>query len=140
MSVRNYRDLEVWQRAMELVAGVYEITASFPRNERYGLTSQLQRASVSVPSNIAEGHARDSTRDYLRFVSIALGSLAELETQLLLAERLGLASRSAVREPLALSERISMMLRKLQISLRSRVPNSSRTPNPEPRPPIQEPN
>ncbi|HET7587408.1 MAG TPA: four helix bundle protein [Gammaproteobacteria bacterium] len=136
MSIRNYRDLEAWQRAMALVRGVYKLTASFPVNERYGLTSQLQRAAVSVPSNIAEGHARDSTRDYLRFVSIALGSLAEVETQLLLAEQLALAERAATTDLLTLSERISMMLRKLQVSLRERLPISSRTPNPESRIPI----
>ncbi|HET7570808.1 MAG TPA: four helix bundle protein [Gammaproteobacteria bacterium] len=137
MSVRNYRDLEVWVRAMELVKGIYALTSRFPANERYGLTSQIQRAAVSVPSNIAEGHARDSTRDYLRFISIALGSMAEVETQLLLSRDLNLAGETAVHDLLALSERISMMLRKLQISLRERLPLSSRIPNPESRTPIQ---
>ena len=88
MQIKSFRDLRVWQAAMELVESVYALTARFPRHELYGLTSQIQRAAVSVPSNIAEGHARESTKEYLQHLSIAQASLAELETQLEIARRL----------------------------------------------------
>jgi len=87
--VNNYRDLKVWQMAMKLTEDIYRTTESFPSRETYALANQLQRAAVSILSNIAEGHARSSTKDYLRFVSISQGSLAEAETQLELAHRLG---------------------------------------------------
>ena len=89
VAVLNYRDLEVWRNSRKLVKDVYELTERFPQKEIYSLTSQLRRAAVSIPSNIAEGHSRSSTKDYIQFVSIAIGSLAELDTQLLLAEDLG---------------------------------------------------
>lgn len=88
MAVASFRDLRVWQVGMELVQGVYEATAAFPHHELYGLTNQIRRAAVSIPSNIAEGHTRESTREYLQHVSVAQGSLAELQTQLEIATRL----------------------------------------------------
>ncbi|MCU0240364.1 MAG: four helix bundle protein [Pyrinomonadaceae bacterium] len=88
MAVQHYRQLIVWQKAMELVKLVYELTAKFPKEELYGLTGQMRRASVAIPSNIAEGQRRNSTKDFLRFLSIANGSLAELETQTLVSEML----------------------------------------------------
>ena len=84
----SYRDLRVWQRAMELVFGVYDVTRSFPKDELYGLVSQMRRAAVSVPSNIAEGKGRLTDRDRAHFYSQARGSLLELETQILIAQRL----------------------------------------------------
>jgi len=87
--IRKHESLEVWQEAMELVTMVYQVTKSLPTTEQFALTSQLKRASVSIPSNIAEGAARDSQKEFLRFLSIARGSLAELETQLQIAQRLG---------------------------------------------------
>lgn len=86
--IRRYQDLEVWQRAMQLVVTIYKETDNFPKAEVYGLTNQIRRAAVSIPSNIAEGHGR-SNRDFGRFLAIARGSLAELETQLELARRIG---------------------------------------------------
>jgi four helix bundle protein len=86
---RQHEKLIVWQEAMALVTLVYQFTASLPTSEKYGLISQMQRASVSIPSNIAEGAARDSTKDYIRFLVIARGSLVELETQLKIVESLG---------------------------------------------------
>jgi four helix bundle protein len=77
----NHKDLDVWKKGMELVEMVYTITTNFPDSERYGLTAQMRRAAVSIPSNIAEGAARKSNKEFLQFISIALGSLAELETQ-----------------------------------------------------------
>jgi four helix bundle protein len=88
MSIHDYRDLIVWQKAIDLVEDVYQVTARFPREELYGLTIQLRRAAVSIPSNVAEGHGRASTRDFLHFLSISHGSLKEVETQIIVAERL----------------------------------------------------
>jgi four helix bundle protein len=88
MVVHDYRDLVVWQKAIDLVEAIYLATARFPREELYGLTIQIRRAAVSVASNIAEGHGRSSTRDFLHFLSIAHGSLKEIETQIIIAERL----------------------------------------------------
>jgi four helix bundle protein len=87
--IGHFRDLHVWQRGMDVVEAVYRASARFPKAEVFGLASQVRRAAVSVPSNIAEGHARASTREYLHHVSIAQASLAEVETQLEIASRLG---------------------------------------------------
>jgi four helix bundle protein len=86
--VRSFRDLEVWRLGLDLVQSVYQCTATFPKSETFGLAAQMRGAAVSVPSNIAEGQARNSTKQFLQFLSFALGSLAELETQLELASRL----------------------------------------------------
>lgn len=89
MPIRNYQELIAWQRAMDLVESVYRTSSTFPKEEVYGLTSQVRRASISVPSNIAEGQGRSTTRDFLHFLCVAQGSLKELETQILIAQRLG---------------------------------------------------
>jgi len=86
--VKTHKDLQVWQKAMDLVVEVYETTKKFPANEIYGLTNQIRRSVVSIPSNIAEGAARQTEKEFLQFLYIAYGSLAELETQLILATRL----------------------------------------------------
>jgi four helix bundle protein len=88
----SYRDLLVWQKGIALVVEIYQLTRAFPADERFGLTAQMRRAAVSVPSNIAEGHARRTTGECIQFISIAEGSLAELDTQLVIAIRLGDAS------------------------------------------------
>lgn len=88
--VRDYTDLRVWHLGIDLSVEIYRVTAAFPMDERFGLVSQLRRASVSVPSTIAEGNARNTTADYLRFLRISRGSLAEIKTQLVIATRLGL--------------------------------------------------
>lgn len=88
MAAKNFKDLIAWQKAMDLVETVYRLTSQFPADERFGLTSQLRRAVVSIPSNIAEGQGRNSPGDFGRFLSIAYGSLREVETQLLIAVRL----------------------------------------------------
>jgi four helix bundle protein len=92
MQIKSFRDLRVWQAGIDLVRNVYELTSKFPRCEVYGLASQMQRAAVSIPSNIAEGHARESTKEYLQHLSIAQASLAELETQLEIAKQLNYIS------------------------------------------------
>lgn len=90
--MQSYKDLNVWQRAVSFSVAIYRETALFPKSEIYGLTNQLRRASVSIPSNIAEGHAR-SRKDYGRFLTIALGLLAEVETQLEIARRINYLSQ-----------------------------------------------
>ena len=89
MKIRSYKDLSVWQKSMDLVEECYRLTDGFPRNEEFGLKSQIRRAPVSIPSNIAEGSVRHSSNEYCRYLAIALGSVAELETQIELGRRLG---------------------------------------------------
>ena len=96
MGVRNYTELETWQRAMDLVEGVYRATANDPKAELYGLTSQTRRSAVSIPSNVEEGQGRGGTRDFVRFLVVARGSLCELETQLRLGVRLHYADASTI--------------------------------------------
>ena len=88
MAIHSFRDLRVWQAGMELVQRIYQVTQAMPPSEIYGLTNQMRRAAVSIPSNIAEGHTREHTKEYLHHLSIAQASLAELQTQLEIAERL----------------------------------------------------
>ena len=133
MSATHFRELEVWRLAMQLAKDVYELTATFPREERYGLASQLQRAAVSIPSNLAEGNARQSLRDYARFVSIACGSAAELQTQLQLAADLALADPGKVAAILDTSESVSRMLYRLHQALAAKLEPRSPVPGPRSR-------
>jgi len=113
-----FRELIVWQKAIVLCKTVYQTTARMPADERFGLTNQMRRAAVSVPSNIAEGNARLSTREYIQFLSIARGSLAELETQLILATEMQMiASSDAALEQLC---EVRRMLQALMKSLAQR--------------------
>lgn len=132
-NVTHFRELEVWRLAMSLAKSVYQLTRAFPASERYGLASQLQRAAVSIPSNIAEGNGRPATKDYARFVGMASGSTAELQTQLILARDLELARREDIGEALNLSERVGRMLFRLRESLSLRTQNRSPVPGPESR-------
>ena len=91
--LKNYKELKVWQKSYELCLEIYRITAKFPREERYGLTSQIRRSVVSIPSNIAEGYGRKTTMDYIRMLYISYGSVCELETQILLAGDLDLIEK-----------------------------------------------
>lgn len=88
MYLKSYKELIVWQKAIELVKEVYKLTSEFPRNEVYGLSSQMQRAAISIPSNIAEGYSRKNPKEYIQFLHIGYGSSAELETQLIIAREL----------------------------------------------------
>ncbi|MCD6704891.1 MAG: four helix bundle protein [Thiobacillus sp.] len=119
--MNNYRDLKVWQMAMELTENIYRTTESFPSREIYALANQLQRAAVSIPSNIAEGHARNSTKDYLRFLSISQGSLAEAETQLELAHRLGYIPQAVLLCLLEQTNEIGRMLHGLRSALTAKL-------------------
>src|SRR5262245_23468434 len=105
MGIQSFRDLEAWNLAMTFAVDIYDISSRFPRDERYGLTSQLRRAAVSVPSNIAEGHQL-GTKSYRRSVRISLGSLAEVETQLELGKRLGFMTDDAVTPVLAAAAKL----------------------------------
>jgi four helix bundle protein len=120
MNVSSYRDLIVWQEGIQLAKSVYRVTEGFPKHEIYGLVSQIRRCCVSVPSNIAEGHARASTAEYLRFISIAMGSLAELETQLILAGELGYLQDVNVSAILEQADILGKRLRSLSHSLKNK--------------------
>jgi four helix bundle protein len=108
---QDYRDLIVWQKAMELTVCIYSLTQSFPKQEIYGLTSQMRRAAVSVASNIAEGRGRLNPTEFRQFLGIAQGSTYELQTQLVVATSLGLASSEALQEAASLSNEVSKMIR-----------------------------
>lgn len=108
--VKNYQDLIVWRKAMDVVVDVYRLTKKFPKQELYGLTNQLRRAAVSIPSNIAEGHTRNSRAEYLNFLSIAQGSRAEVETQLLLSVRLGYLTSEETLPILSLLNEINRII------------------------------
>ncbi|WP_058995879.1 four helix bundle protein [Leptolyngbya sp. NIES-2104] len=118
--IKGYRDLMVWQRAMDLVVRSYEVTKGLPKSEQYGLISQIQRAAVSIPANIAEGKGRRHLGDYLRHLSIARGSLMELETHVLIAERLSYVTPQQADAVLKLTEEISRLLSSLQQALEKR--------------------
>lgn len=107
---KSFRDLKVWNMAIEMTTMVYALTAEFPKSEVFGLSSQMRRAAVSVASNIAEGSARGTKRDFKQFVSIARGSNCELQTQLLIAARLGFAPKQRVDEVEVVSNEIGQML------------------------------
>lgn len=123
---KHYKDLIIWQRAMGLAKFVYKITLQFPAEERYGLTSQMRRAAVSVPSNIAEGQARQGTKEFLQFLSHAEGSLAELETQLLLSVELEFAGQADVAPALKEIDELQKMLVALKRKLSSYSPLATR--------------
>jgi four helix bundle protein len=111
--MKTYRDLFVWQKAMAFVTEIYRKTKAFPREEVYGLTSQIRRCAVSIPSNIAEGYGRNSTSDYIRFLQIASGSLYELQTQVEISANLEYLSKSEVEQLYSLSREIERMLSSL---------------------------
>jgi len=114
----DHKDLDAWKQAMNLVEGVYQLTRSFPKEEVYGLTAQVRRSAISIPSNLAEGSARRSTQEFANFLAIALGSLAELETQLLIAERLKYVSAEDTLKQSVRVRALLLGLRKSQMSRR----------------------
>jgi four helix bundle protein len=123
MAVSSYRDLEVWKKGLELAKAVYRVTEGFPKHEIYGLTSQVRRAAVPVPANIAEGHALSTTKGFIRHLSITRGSLAELETLMTLAEHLSYCQASVRTEILRQCDEVSRMLSGLRKSLARRIGN-----------------
>jgi len=126
--VRSYRELRVWQLGMDLVTDSYRLAEHLPKSEAYGLAAQIRRAAVSIPANIAEGHGREHLREYLQHLSIAYGSLVELETHMLIAERLGHTERSETESLLERTARLGRMLNALTRGLRT-LPRRRRTPD-----------
>ena len=116
----NYKELIAWQKAMELVVQIYKATTGFPSCEQFGLTNQIRRAAVSIPSNIAEGQGRKSPNDFIRFLNIAQGSLQEVETQTLIAQRLNYLSESIVLGLTNRCEEVAKILNGLRRSLREK--------------------
>ncbi len=122
--LRTFKDLKVWQKAYGLCGRIYTLTKRFPPDERFGLTSQLRRAAVSIPSNIAEGYNRNTTKEYVRFLFIALGSLGEIETQMMLSRDLHMCEGRQCDEMLELVSEINRMLRALIRSLKRKEQES----------------
>jgi len=120
-SIRTFKDLLVWQKAMDLSVEIYRLTKNYPSYERYGLSAETRKTSRSVPYSIAEGHKRGSTADYIRFLGIASGSAVELETQPLLAGRLGYLKEGTAEAVLALHAEVERMLDSLIRSLRAKI-------------------
>src|SRR3990167_9579649 len=110
MKLQSYKELIVWQKSVELVEAIYQLTSSFPKDELFGIISQIRRASVSIPSNIAEGYGRRSHKEYKQFYSISYGSALELETQLLISKRLELASNDKFPKSESLLNKVIRML------------------------------
>lgn len=109
--IQSYRDLNVWREGMTLAENCYRVTKHFPREELFGMTSQIRRAAASVPANIAEGYGREAAGSYVQHLRIAQGSLKELETHLILAERVGLLDAAGMQSLLATSDEVGRMLR-----------------------------
>jgi four helix bundle protein len=120
--ILSFRDLGVWQKGMDLVVECYRVSEGFPKSESYGLTSQLRRAAVSIPANVAEGKGRRTTRSYLHFVDIAYGSLMELETLLEIASRLSYLPAEARQSLMSRAAEIGRMLNGLIASLERKLP------------------
>lgn len=121
MALQSYRELLVWQKAMDFVVECYRVSEKFPKSETYGLSIQLQRAAVSVPANIAEGQGRNHTREFINHLSIAYGSLMEVETHLQIAARLRYIDESGLARLLLLSNEIGRMLNGLMQSLQRKL-------------------
>ncbi len=117
--MQSYRELIVWQKSMDLVEEVYQLTKMLPKEEQYALSDQLRRAVVSIPSNIAEGYGRSAIREYTRFLNIARGSKHEVETQLLICVRLNYLSESDINHAMSLCDEIGKMLNTLSKKLLS---------------------
>ncbi len=118
-TIQTYKDLIVWQKSVELVIAVYKLTDQFPKSEIYGLTSQMRRCAVSIPSNIAEGRRRGTKKDYCQFLIVAYGSGAELETQVEIAKRLPFGKRLDYTNVDSLLDEVMRMLNKMISELRS---------------------
>jgi four helix bundle protein len=121
MGVRSYQELTVWQKAMDLVEVIYAATRSWPKEEIYSLTSQVRRAGVSVASNIAEGQGRNSTKEFLHHLSMAYGSLCEVETQLLVAQRLDYLNSDTAKQLLTATAEVGRLLNGLSRSLNDKL-------------------
>ncbi|MEZ5993458.1 MAG: four helix bundle protein [Planctomycetota bacterium] len=128
MAEQHVRELDAWKVSMDLVTEVYRLTKLWPKEELYALTNQIRRAAVSVPSNIAEGQGRGTTRDFLRFIGVSYGSLMEVQTQLLISERLGYQDRKSTERVEQLAERTAKVINGLRRALRKKL-NEEEQPN-----------
>lgn len=130
--INSYKDLKVWQLGMSIAENIYKLTAKFSSEHKFGIAQQMQRSALSVPLNIAEGYSRDGTGEYLYFISVAMGSRSELETQLQLSVNVSLVSKNEVQNLFADLEILAKMLKKLSISLKNKTPNpKSNIPTPK---------
>ena len=128
MSLKTYEELIIWQKSMDLVVEIYCLTKQLPKEELYGIISQMRRAAISIPSNIAEGYSRNSRKEYVQFIYIARGSKSELETQLKICERLGYLSNEQIKDAQNIIKEISKMFNVLLKNL----PSTPQTLNPIP--------
>lgn len=119
--IKNFKDLIVWQKAMELAEEVYQLVKKLPKEELFALSDQMRRAAISIPSNISEGQGRNSVKEYIRFLAIAKGSKAELETQLLLCVKINYLEESEIETAINLINEIGKMLNTLQKSLKTKI-------------------
>ena len=119
--IKYFKDLTVWQKAMELVAEVYLLVKKLPNEELFALSDQIRRSSISIPSNIAEGQARNSVKEFIHFLAIAKGSKAELETQLLLCVKINYLNNTEIENAINLIQEIGKMLNALQNSLKTKI-------------------
>jgi len=120
VTIKTHKDLDVWNKSMDMVEDVYRLTKNFPESEKYGLTNQIRRCTVSISSNIAEGAARNTDKEFVQFCYIALGSLSELETQLLIAERLGYSQNIDILDNVVVIRRMLLGLIKYLKSKQSK--------------------
>ena len=121
MKTSDYKELQVWQKAMDLVVEIYKISKLLPKEEVYGISDQLRRAAVSIPSNIAEGQSRNSAKEFIQFLSIARGSLAELETQLLICTKVNMLSEDNIAEAQNITTEVGKMIKGLMNKLNSQL-------------------
>jgi four helix bundle protein len=134
--MKSYQELDVWQKGVSLSIEVYKVTEEFPRSEKFGLTAQTRRAAVSIPANIAEGWGRGSTREYVQFLLVARGSIFELETHLIIGQKLGFLEESRLGRLLEVTQAIGRMVNGLILALRARCQGAASRP---PRAPAQTP-
>ncbi|MGB2841873.1 MAG: four helix bundle protein [Halobacteriota archaeon] len=121
--MKSFKELKVWQKGIELVEMVYKSTATFPEEEKYGLSAQMRRAAVSIPSNIAEGHLRKTAKDFKQFIAIARGSCAELETQIIISYKLGFIQEDNFSNLSSKIDELSKMLSSFYSKINSKPPN-----------------
>lgn len=121
MKTSDYKELQVWQKAMDLVVEIYKISKLLPKEETYGISDQIRRAVVSIPSNIAEGQSRNSAKEFIQFLSIARGSLAELETQLLICTKVNILSEDNIAEAQNITTEVGKMIKGLMNKLNSQL-------------------
>lgn len=120
MRLSSYKELNVWKKSMAMAEKVYLATVNFPKEETYGLTSQIRRSAVSVPSNIAEGHSR-TTKEFMQFIRVSIGSISEMETQMILANKLGYLKPQDFEQIVVMIDELDKMLRSMHVKLKQKI-------------------